>query len=153
MLAVAAATLSELLESIDRKASSISVTGSISCPHDLLLPQGTDIAGDGPDAGIYFTGSGGLGLTRDNSVRSLRLVTEPSSRAVFLRAGTPDLGTIALEDLTVVGQVGLVARVGTVKGHVAARNIHVGFADSRRFPEQAQKYGVNVLHSRWRKRR
>ena len=75
----------------------------------------------------------------------MRLVTAASSRALFLRAGTPDLGTITLEDLTTVGQIGLIARVGTEKGRVVGRNIHVGFADARRFPEQAQKYGVNVL--------
>jgi hypothetical protein len=145
MASASAARLPELLGAIEANASCIRVTGSISCPHDLLLPQGCDIVGDGPDAGIYFTESGGLGLTRDNSVRSLRLVTAPDARSVFLRAGTPDVGTITLEDLTVVGQIGLIARVGTEKGRFVARNIHVGFADARRFPEQAQKYGVNVL--------
>jgi hypothetical protein len=78
-------------------------------------------------------------------VRSLRVVTAPHARSIFLRAGVSDYGTITLEDLTVVGQVGLIARVGTEKGRFLARDIHVGFADARRFPEQAQKYGVNVL--------
>jgi hypothetical protein len=84
-------------------------------------------------------------MTSSNSVRALRLVTAANARAIFFRAGTPDLGAMVLEDLVVVGQVGLIARVGTERGRVEARNVHVGFADSRSFPEQAQKYGVNVL--------
>jgi hypothetical protein len=145
MSTASAATLRQLLEAIDGTASSIMVTGSIACPHDLLLPPGAEIVGEGPDAGIYFTESGGIGLTKDNSVRSLRLVTAPNARSIFLRASTPDLGTIRLHDLTTVGQIGLVARVGTEKGRVEARNVHVGFADARRYIEQPQKYGVNVL--------
>ena len=35
--------------------------------------------------------------------------------------------------------------MGCRRGHVAARNVHVAFADARAFPEQPQKYGVNVL--------
>jgi len=145
MSVTSAATLRQLLEAIDGTASSIRITGSISCPHDLLLPPGAEIVGEGPEAGIYFTEGGGIGLTKDNSVRTLRLVTAPHSRSIFLRASTPDFGTMTFEDLTVVGQIGLVARVGTEKGRVEARNIHVGFADARRFLEQPQKYGVNVL--------
>jgi hypothetical protein len=145
MSGASAQTLRQLHDAIDSGALTIRVTGSISCPHDLLLPPGAEIIGDGPDAGIYFTESGGIGLTKDNSVRTLRIVTAASARSIFLRAGTPDLGTITLEDLTVVGQIGLVTRVGTEKGRVSARNVHVGFADARRFLEQPQKYGVNVL--------
>lgn len=145
MKTATAKTLADLLAALDCKASSIAITGSICCPHDLVLPEGTAINGIGAEAGLHFAEGGGLGLTRDNTVRSLRLITAPRARAVFLRAGTPDLGTMTLEDLIVVGQVGLVARVGTEQGRVLARNVHVAFADARAFPEQPQKYGVNVL--------
>ena len=138
-------TLNELIAALDDRDGEIAITAAIVSPHDIVLPESVSLTGRGEGASLLFSEGAGLGLTRDNHVQSLRLMTAPGSRAIYLRAGTEDFGTIRLEDLTVTGQVGLVARVGCRKGHVAARNVHVAFADARRFPEQPQKYGVNVL--------
>jgi hypothetical protein len=138
-------TLNELIAALDDRAGEIAITAAIVSPHDIILSEGVSLKGEGEGASLLFSESGGLGLTRDNHVQSLRIMTNPKSRAIYLRAGAEDFGTIGLEDLTVTGQVGLVARVGCRKGHVAARNVHVAFADARAFPEQPQKYGVNVL--------
>lgn len=138
-------TLNELMIALDERASQIAITAAIVSPHDIQLSEGVSVKGEGEGASLLFSEGGGLGLTRDNHVQSLRLMTNPKSRAIYLRTGAEDFGTIRLEDLTVTGQVGLVARVGCRKGHVAARNVHVAFADARAFPEQPQKYGVNVL--------
>jgi len=138
-------TLNELIAALDERARQIAITAAIISPHDIILSEGVTLKGEGEGASLLFSEGGGLGLTRDNHVQSLRLMTNPKSRAIYLRAGAEDFGILRLEDLTVTGQVGLVARVGCKKGHVAARNVHVAFADARAFPEQPQKYGVNVL--------
>lgn len=138
-------TLNELIVALGERIDQISITAAIVSPHDIVLPEGASLRGEGEGASLLFSEGGGIGLTRNNSVRSLRLLAAAKSRAIYLRAGTEDFGTIRLEDLTVVGQVGLIARVGCRSGHVAASNVHVAFADARAFPEQPQKYGVNVL--------
>ena len=138
-------TLNELIAALDERASEIAITAAIVSPSDIVLSEGVSLRGEGEGASLLFSEGGGLGLTRDNHVQSLRLMTNPKSRAIYLRAGAEDFGTVWLEDLTVTGQVGLVARVGCLEGHVAARDVHVAFADARAFPEQPQKYGVNVL--------
>jgi hypothetical protein len=138
-------TLNQLIAALDERTTRIVITAAIVAPHDIVLLEGVSLKGEGEGASLLFSAGGGLGLTRDNHVQSLRLMTDPTSRAIYLRAGAEDFGILRLEDLTVTGQVGLVARVGCRKGHVAARNVHVAFADARAFPEQPQKYGVNVL--------
>jgi hypothetical protein len=139
-----ARTLNDLIAALDDGAREITITAAIVCPHDIVLPENVSVKGEGEGASLLFS-EGGLGLTRDNSVRSLRLLGTARSRVIYLRAGAEHFGTIRLEDLTVVGQIGLIVRVGCRSGHVAARNVHVAFADARAFPEQPQKYGVNVL--------
>lgn len=138
-------TLNQLIAALDERAGEIAITAAIVSPHDIVLPEGASLRGEGAGASLLFSEGGGLGLTRNNSVRSLRLLASPTSRALYLRAGTEDFGTINLEDLTVTGQIGLIVRVGCRGGHVAVRNVHVAFADARAFPEQPQRYGVNVL--------
>lgn len=138
-------TLNELIAALDERAVQITITAAIVSPHDIVLPEDVSLTGEGEGVSLLFSEGAGLGLTRNNSVHSLRLLGPAKSRAIYLRAGAEDFGTITLEDLTVVGQIGLIARVGCQRGHIAARNVHVAFADARAFPEQPQKYGVNVL--------
>jgi hypothetical protein len=138
-------TLNELIAALDGRIGQITITAAIVSPHDIVLPDGVSLSGEGEGASLLFSEGGGLGLTRNNSVQSLRLLAAAKSRAIYLQAGAENFGTITLEDLTVTGQIGLIARVGCRSGHVAARNVHVAFADARAFPEQPQKYGVNVL--------
>ena len=98
-------TLNQLVAALDERARDIAITAAIVSPHDIILSEGVSLKGEGEGASLLFSESGGLGVTRDNHVQSLRIITNPKSRAIYLRAGAEDFGTLGLEDLTVTGQV------------------------------------------------
>src|SRR5574340_223747 len=47
-------------------------------------------------------------LTADNRVGNLTVMTTPSARAIYTQTGLSDMGSIALGDLTVTGQVSII---------------------------------------------
>jgi len=100
-----ARTLNDLIAALDDGAREITITAAIVCPHDIVLPENVSVKGEGEGASLLFS-EGGLGLTRDNSVRSLRLLGTARSRVIYLRAGAEHFGTIRLEDLTRVRYLG-----------------------------------------------
>jgi len=143
-MAAEASTLNELMAALDSGAPDIELTTTVVSPHAITLPAGTRLAGAGPGVVLSFAG-GGLCLNPDTTVEGLTIVAPAVDRAIQLVAGHRDLGTIRLHDLTVSGQVGLIARLGTMSGRIVADKVHVAVCDARAYNEQPQKYGVNVL--------
>lgn len=140
-------SLNELLEALSNVATNvIKISATIVSPHDIFLPKGISLYGDEKiQATLSFSEGGGLGLLGDNSVKNLAIVSKPSSRAIFLASSQIHYGNIALKNLVVTGQVGLILRAGSEQANIVAENVHVGACDARFFTEQPQKYGVNVL--------
>jgi hypothetical protein len=93
---------------------------------------------------VSFNNSDGFGVTRDNTISNLTVMTKQTNRAIYTVCGIPDMGNIVLEDLSITGQVSIISRQGTDKINLVANNIHITSCDSRHYSEQPQKYGVNV---------
>lgn len=118
---------------------------SVACPFSISLPPGFVLTGRDRDSCLLVFGNGdGIGLTADNRVAQLTVVATPAARAIYTQTGFADMGRIALEDLTVTGQVSIITRAGTDKLDLVVDKLHIAACDCRRYSEQPQKYGVNV---------
>ncbi|WP_189339676.1 hypothetical protein [Rhodanobacter denitrificans] len=118
---------------------------SVACPFSISLPPGFVLTGRDRDSCLLVFGNGdGIGLTADNRVAQLTVVATPAARAIYTQTGLADMGRIALEDLTVTGQVSIITRAGTDKLDLGVDKLHIAACDCRRYSEQPQKYGVNV---------
>ena len=139
-------SLAELIAGFARsRPCDLRLETSILSPHSITLPPGFSLTGrDKEGCIISFSNGDGIGLTADNRVANLTIMTTPAARAVYTETGLADMGTITLEDLTVTGQVSIITRLGTTKLKLVVDSVHVAACDCRRYSEQPQKYGVNV---------
>lgn len=118
---------------------------SVTCPYSITLPRGFAIKGkDKHSCILIFNNGDGIGLTADNQVSNLTIIANPAARAIYTQTGVADMGNIALENLSVTGQVSIITRSGTDKLNLVVDKLHIAACDCRRFSEQPQKYGVNV---------
>lgn len=118
---------------------------SVACPYSITLPPGFVLTGKDKDTCILMFGNGdGIGLTADNCVANLTIAATPAARAIYTQTGFADMGKIALENLSVTGQVSIVTRSETDKLNLVVDKVHIAACDARRYSEQPQKYGVNV---------
>lgn len=123
----------------------LEVQTSILCPFSIALPAGFALTGIDKEKSILsFNCSDGIGLTANNEISNLSIQTNPSNRAIFTLSNYADLGTLTLKNLTITGQIQILTRAGTNKSILFADNIDIVACDARRYPEQPQKYGVNV---------
>ena len=139
-------TLLELLKAIsENKPQVLQIETSILSPHSITLPEGYTLTGKSTESCmVSFNNSDGFGVTRDNTISNLTVMTKQTNRAIYTVCGIPDMGNIVLENLTITGQVSIISRQGTDKVNLIANNIHITSCDSRHYSEQPQKYGVNV---------
>jgi hypothetical protein len=139
-------SLLELLKAISENIPQVlEIETSILSPHSITLPEGYSLTGKSYElCMVSFNNSDGFGLTRDNTISNLTVMTKQTSRAIYTVCGIPDMGNIVLEDLSITGQVSIISRQGTDKINLVANNIHITSCDSRHYSEQPQKYGVNV---------
>lgn len=128
-----------------REPCDLQLQASVLSPYSITLPRGFSLSGKDRDRCILsFCNGDGLGLTADNAVENLTLMTTPAARAIYAETGLEDMGSIKLRDLNVTGQVGLIVRSGTRKLDLTIDKLHIAACDCRRYSEQPQKYGVNV---------
>jgi hypothetical protein len=100
----------------------------------------------GTESALHFAaGNDGLKLTADNRVERLRIVADPSRRAIYNDTSVERLGRLALRDLTITGVVQLLARDRVQSGHMVADNIDIVAADARGYDERPKGYGVEVI--------
>lgn len=118
---------------------------SVLSPYSITLPPGFSLTGkDKNSCVLSFSNGDGIGLTADNRVENMTVIATPAARAIYTQTGLSDMGSIALSDLSVTGQVSIIVRDGTQTLNVAIDRVHVAACDCRRYSEQPQKYGVNV---------
>jgi hypothetical protein len=123
----------------------LQLQSSVLCPSPITLPPGFVLSGKNKERCILsFSNGDGVGLTADNRVEKLTLMTTPSCRAIYLQGGFDDMGNIELSELAITGQVSLIVRAGTTHLNLGVDDIHIAACDSRHYSEQPQKYGVNV---------
>jgi len=138
-------TLEQLVMALRSNPTLVEVNASITVPVSLVVPAGCRLVGKGPQSALIFPNTDGLRLRENTSVESLSVLATPAARAIALEPGVEDFGTLTLRDLSVTGQIGLIARIGAKRGRLVAERVHVKSADARHYTEQPQKYGVNVL--------
>jgi hypothetical protein len=139
-------SLAELVQALNSvEPQTLELQTSILSTHSIVLPPGTSLTGKNKDSCILsFSNGDGVGLTADNTVASLTVMTTPAARAIYTQTGIADMGSITLRDLAITGQVSIVTRIGTKKLKLLADSVYIASSDSRRYSEQPQKYGVNV---------
>ncbi|PNK61863.1 hypothetical protein A6J60_006960 [Psychrobacter sp. FDAARGOS_221] len=112
-----------------------------------LAPEVT-IRGEAQENGEYptlsFSNTDGVGLTKNNQIKNLNIQTDPSHRAVYNILQAQDLGHFEFENLRLIGQFSFITRPGTKSAKVSIKDLDIIACDARRYPEQPQKYGVNV---------
>lgn len=140
-------TFAEFMAALESGSPTLlEVHASLLFPYSVVLPPGYGVIGLDPHRSILSFSSGdGLGLTANNTVRNITVQTSPAFRAIYVASVQADLGTLTLKNLTVTGQVQILTRTGTKKAEFVADQIDIAACDARRYSEQPQKYGVNVL--------
>lgn len=143
---VAITSLADLVAGLAKEGPrTLEVQASIACPFSVTLPPGVSLTGkDKEQCILVFANGDGVGLTADNRVANLTILTTPGARAIYTQTGFADMGAITLEHLAVTGQVSVITRTGTQKLTLTIDTLHIASCDSRRYSEQPQKYGVNV---------
>lgn len=140
------ASLADLSQALARsEVCNLQLQTSVLSPYPITLPPGFALSGRNRDSCILsFSNGDGIGLTADNRVENLTIQVTPSARAIYTQTGLADMGSIALSELSVTGQVSIIVRGGTKNLKLAVDKLHIAACDSRRYSEQPQKYGVNV---------
>ncbi len=125
----------------------VTVRGTITGLESAAVPAGTKITGEAGARLEFAAGQDGLQLTSDNTVSCLAISVDQTARAIFNDYTCATLGTLTLTDLTVVGQVQIVAAGSVVSGNVVATGVHVESADTRATYPRPLSYGVDVVQS------
>jgi hypothetical protein len=139
-------SLADLSKAIaQREPCNLELKTSLLSPYSITLPPGFSLKGKYKESCILsFCNGDGVGLTADNRIENLIVMTTPAARAIYTQTGLSDMGSIVLEDLSVTGQVSIIVRGGTHSLNLKVDKLHVAACDCRRYSEQPQKYGVNV---------
>lgn len=122
----------------------IVVEGALEVSGSVTLPPGRAISGGSNGAALRFPDDG-LQLTADNQVRTLRVETQPTARAIWNDTTVADLGTMRLQDVVALGCVEILAAEAVRGGHVDVAGLHVEAADARERSPRPANYGVEVL--------
>lgn len=142
-------TFNDLVSALQNGQKEITITRSILCNYNILLPEGVSLTGKPQENGelplLSFQHSDGVGVSANNSVKNLNIDAPANHKAIFNTMVKQDLGTFTFENLFVKGQVSVITRVGVEKANIVINNLDIHSADARHYLEQPQKYGVNVL--------
>jgi hypothetical protein len=143
---IAVESLTDLSQALAQKEPChLQLQTSVLSPYSITLPPGFVLSGTDKNRCILsFCNGDGVGLTADNRIENLTLMTTPAARAIYTQTGLEDMGKIELRDLAVTGQVSIIVRSGTRKLDLEVDRVHIAACDCRRYSEQPQKYGVNV---------
>ena len=124
----------------------ILIRGQLSGLPGLALQPGQRLSAAEAGACLQFLpGSDGVCLSADNGISGLSLLVSPERRALHNLRTRADLGRIELSDLTVEGQVQLIASGSVQRGSVSVSNLDIRRADTRQREEVASGNGVRVM--------
>jgi hypothetical protein len=141
-------TVEELLRSLaNPDIAVVVIEGFVSCVPELRLSPHQELRGGstGTAALKFLPGSDGIRLSSDNSISSLKLVTDPDRCAICNDESIEDMGLLRLADLITLGRVQVLARGKARAGHIEIKNLDIVAADSRSARERPNGFGVFVL--------
>lgn len=118
---------------------------SLCIPNPITLPPHCALIGKNKqESKIAFIHADGIGLTANNRLSDLSIITRADKRAIYLHGNHADRGTLSITDIDTIGQVSLITRASTQCMTLSAKNLHVIACDATHHIEQPHKYGVNV---------
>ena len=132
--------MEELIEGLRSGAEDVEVRGTLTGLTTLTVSPGVALRG-----GTLRFDSGGLLLTRDNSLEGVTVHSPDGDVAIGNDTSVADLGTLSLRDVRTTGQVLLVADDAVRGGHVRVEGLHVDRADVRERTPRPPAVGVTVL--------
>ncbi|KRL68333.1 hypothetical protein [Companilactobacillus versmoldensis] len=140
--------MKNLYSAIKDHEKEIIISSNLTLDSSLILPKDTSLSGaarkDGSYPALLFPENDGIGLTKNNTIKNLAIVTDPKHKAIFNAGIKSDLGSFILDHLELVGQLSFITRGSTKNSKIEINDLTIHSADSRHYPEQPQKYGVNV---------
>lgn len=132
-------------DNLELSPKTLIITESIVLPHSITLPPGYTLHGTNQARSkLSFADSHGIGLTANNGIHNLTIITPHNKRAIFLESDRHNLGNMVLNNLNVIGQVSLIMRGKAFSMSLNTNKIHIAASDTRHYKEQPHKYGVNV---------
>ncbi|WP_301098165.1 hypothetical protein [Otariodibacter sp.] len=138
----------DLVKAILNGDKEITIGRNILVSNSFTLPPNTTLQGKPQENGelptLAFSRTDGVALTKNNKISHLNIQAEPNQRAIYNILQEDDLGEFSFENLTLTGQFSFITRSGTKSAKLALKDIDIIACDARHYPEQPQKYGVNV---------
>ena len=107
-------------------ATTVEIVGTVSGTPSLNLPPGVGLRG----GTLKFTAKG-LNPTSNNSLSDVRVATAQDEAAIFNDTSVADFGTLALANVTTIGQIHLVTDDQIRAGRIIADDVTVEAADVR----------------------
>jgi len=137
---------SEFLKTLhSNTACEIVIENSITVTNAVDLPANFSISGKNKNTSfLIFNTNDGIGLTDNNRISNITIMTNPIARAIKLASVSNDFGKHSLENVNTIGMIQFLNKGNTSKGLIEVKNVHVKAADSRNYSEQPLKYGVSV---------
>lgn len=137
-----------LLKAIATGEQQITITRNMLVITAITLPPNTQLIGQAQENGelptLSFSHTDGIAITANNQIRDLNIQTDPHHRAIYNVLQQADLGSFVFDNLTLVGQFSFITRLGTKSAKLSVKKLDIIACDARHYPEQPQKYGVNV---------
>jgi hypothetical protein len=133
-------TPADLVEAARTPNTRIDIDGVLSGLAPLTLSPGVVVRG-----GVLRFKTRGLTLTRDNVLGAMTIRAAPDQIAIANDLEQSDLGLLQLDDLTVTGQVLLLADGSVRTGHVNVRGLSVLEADLRNRRQRPRGFGVEAM--------
>lgn len=138
----------DLLKATLNGVREIVIGRSIFASSTLTLQPDTILRGQPQENGelpvLAFANTDGIALTKNNQISHLNIQADPNQRAIYNVLQETDLGQFHFDHLILVGQFSFITRTGTKSAKLVLNDIDIMACDARRYPEQPQKYGVNV---------
>ena len=141
-------TYNDLLKAIMNGDSDIVIGRNILVSSSLTLAPNVTLRGEAQENGelstLCFSHTDGIALTRNDKISDVNIKTDAVHRAIYNILQEQDLGEFIFENLTLVGQFSFITRPGSKSAKVTIKDLDIIACDARHYPEQPQKYGVNV---------
>ena len=141
-------TYNDLLKAIMDGDKDIVIGRNVLVSSSLTLAPNVTLRGEAQENGelsiLCFSHTEGITLTKNNKISDLNIQADAAHRAIYNILQEEDLGECIFENLTLVGQFSFITRPGSKSATVTIKDLNIIACDARHYPEQSQKYGVNV---------
>lgn len=139
----------QLIQALRQGEKEIIIKRSFVCTYSIILPEGVKIIGKVQENGelplVSFIDTDGFGVSINNEIKNLNIDTAAQKKAIYTTINPENLGLLKFDNLTIKGQISIIARTGVQQGEIIINQVDIISSDSRHYLEQPQKYGVNVL--------